>query len=490
MMWHSKRHKRRNLTCTLSRLSPAFFGVCAALIVAVLPCAGAAQTVRVEEASLAQLQIAASAAYKSGHSDQAMALTQAILARRPDDALALYLQAKLWFEAVPTDATRDAARKTIRRAYAAADSDVQHFETSVLAAQIAVSQQRWFAANGWTRISSIYAPSPQIKTQVLKDISIIQRLNPWQVAGNFTLRPSSNVNGGAATAENVIDGYTLVGRLSADAQALAGTEASASLSARYRIGQTKTTRTTLGIAAWGREVDLKGHPTREVFDLATATTDDEPIENEEFSERYLRADIAHLFTVNAAKFEVSAQISQYWQAESPIWTAHGVSARWSFDAPETWVINGSLDRRKYAESGRRDTLWAFGVARSTDIFEAGQLRTGVDWFAQRSEVNNARVERLRLKIGFEPKATWAGMHISGDATAQRSSYRDYSLLGMHPDGGRRDDQLSASLSMRRANWSLAGVVPEWTIEASRVQSNVSRFTSKEVTAGVALRSAF
>jgi hypothetical protein len=44
--------------------------------------------------------------------------------------------------------------------------------------------------------------------------------------------------------------------------------------------------------------------------------------------------------------------------------------------------------------------------------------------------------------------------------------------------------------MRRADWSFAGVTPEWTIETSRTRSNVSRFAGKELAAGLGLRTKF
>lgn len=491
MMWPSKSATHRGLRGCIRILQPVSAAACIALFAApfLTPTTGVAQSIDVSDASLSQLHQAASDAYRSGQRDHAMALTNAILARAPEDALALYLQAKLWFEARPTEATQRAARKTARHAFAAARSDVQHYETSVLAAQIAASQKRWFAANGWTRLSSLYAPNQQAKAQADQDLNTLQRLNPWQISGSFSIRPSSNVNGGAASSENRIEGYSSVGRLSTDAQALAGTEATASLSLRYRIHETAQSRTTIGGTFWTRQVDLRGSPTREIFDPQTQTSREVPIKNSNFSEDYLRADITYLRNLGHGRAAFSVNSSRYWQAGSDVWTGRGISARWAFMHDTVWVLDSSFEQRSY-QRNRDDWLWSFGVERIDDLFKTGQLRTAIDWFEQDSPYANARLERLRGRIGFTPNQPLAGIILSGEATFQRSTYPEYSLLGMRPDGGRRDDRLSFRLAMHRPDWSIAGITPEWTIEASRTQSNVSRYTGHELAAGIGLRSNF
>jgi hypothetical protein len=401
----------------------------------------AAQVVDVSQASLAQLQRGASEAYASGQRAQAMALTEAILARAPDDALALFLQTKLWFEARPTPLSQNAARVTARRAYDAAQSKVQRYETSVLAAKIAVSQQRWFAANGWTRLSALNAPNAQAKAQATQDLATVQQINPWQISGGFSIRPSSNVNGGSTSAENRIEGFTAVGVLSTDAMALSGIEATASLSAHYRIATTETSRTTLGALIWTRQVELDGDPMRETVDPSTGGTLREPIESSDFAAVYLRPEMSHLRETKLGRVEVSGHVSRYWQGGDALWTGRGISGRLGFGRDVNWTVSSSLEHRRYINS-RKDTLWTFGVERGTEIFQAGHLRTGVVWLTQNSTSANTRMERLRGRVGFTPNSPIAGVSLTAEVSAQRSIYRDYSFLGMHPDGGRRDDTVA------------------------------------------------
>ena len=113
-------------------------------------------------------------------------------------------------------------RKSAARAYRYADNRVQKFQAAELAARLTFAEGHPTLTQLWLRRAVQNAPTPEIEEQLARDYARVRRENPFRFSITGGVKPSSNVNNGADTAQQVIDGLPFTGRLSGSAQALSG----------------------------------------------------------------------------------------------------------------------------------------------------------------------------------------------------------------------------------------------------------------------------
>ena len=131
-------------------------------------------------------------------------------------------------------------------------------------------------------------------------------------------------------------------------------------------------------------------------------------------------------------------------------------------------------------------------------FEAGWSRQvlGRDWLSLAlsgastlSDNGNAASTSWGLRGSYALGRPVGPARLSLTLAAEVTDYPDYAVFFPVP-GGREDERLSATLEAVLDDWDYAGFEPVVTLEASRTDSNVSRFESDGVNIGLALRSSF
>ncbi|MEM7732428.1 MAG: hypothetical protein AAF280_06535, partial [Pseudomonadota bacterium] len=190
---------------------------------------------------LDQARDVAMAALREGRPGLAFSLGDGLLKANPQDGHALYIQAR----ALAQLRDFDQGRKKAAKAYRAAKTDTQHFESATLAAQLSIAGQRMTHSQLWLRRASHYAPNDQARNEAIAAFQQARNRNPLNVQLRFSISPSDNVNNGANTPLNIIEGVPVSGILSQSAQAVSGWTSTVNVQGSYRVRESQTSETRI-----------------------------------------------------------------------------------------------------------------------------------------------------------------------------------------------------------------------------------------------------
>ena len=448
--------------------------------------------------SVGQLQAAASAAYLAGDARSALILLDELRARAPKNPLSPYLAAKIFLDSGQPAAARSAAAS----AYRYGQSARQKYEASVLAARANLASGRYTRAALWTRASAFHAPVPEARARAQSDLAQIAALNPLEMSFDFGVTPSNNVNGGAQTSYNVIEGYTAVGQLSEDAQALAGMELRGKLRLGYRLVDTARARLSLRFEQESRRVRLAGEPMRSVLDPLTGLTSLSPIADHEFAQDLrqialdqqvaLAGEGAGVLQGQIARVTMDEAGQALWRGGkiSGCWCQRGAGSTGSGQDGDgaTLSLGGSFEARSYTFD-RQDHLRQIWLSARAPL-GWGAIESALALGAVSSTQPNSRQRSVTLVFGVTPQASILGGQTQMQLQLGHARFADYSLLGMAPQDGRADRSFGLLARYRPTGLRLGTLAPEITLEKQRRSSNVSRFSTQTVSLGMGLRARF
>lgn len=213
--------------------------------------AGAAAPQTRLDLSLPEARQLAVQATLAGQAELAREVAAALLEADPDDRVALTVLA-----AVEPRLGRPAeGRRAAGRAWAVSTTRAERHEAARLAARAAAVEGRPLLAEAWLRLALLSATDEQ-EARTLAEARAIRARSPWRVEVELGFSPSDNVNGGAESPFNVVDGLPFVGVISADGRALSGWVGTADLRFARRLSESRRQRTELSVRVAGRGVVL------------------------------------------------------------------------------------------------------------------------------------------------------------------------------------------------------------------------------------------
>lgn len=428
------------------------------------PAEGALRPYSVEEARLLGI-----AAIGSGRPDIAQAIAAELLKRDPDDPYAHFLLARARLDA----GAFAEAQATARRAFRLARTPEQSFQSARLIAQAAWNRGHYPAAEWWLRRAAEAAPGPDQRAATLQELRSVRARNPLSVSLSFAVTPTDNVNNGAASAFNIIEGVPVVGWLSPDGQALSGTIVEAGAALRWRLAQDAVSSTAVEIAADMRDVHLSASARQAAPDARGS----------DFDSARLEVALRHRHRPTGAPWEASGQFALGAQTAA-----------------------GSLEFR-YARLGG-ELLRGFGTStglRLTAMAEyrdappprpqgdtARSLQAAVTQLLPGEDRLTLAVYHSALRTGMAGRSSTArGVRLTWEAGRQigpvglsaslgygETVFPGYRVGFIAVPGGRRDETVSASLDMRFSDLSWAGFAPRLTLSHVETVSNVSRFETR------------
>lgn len=450
---------------------------------------GAVPTVASAAISAPQLELAAVQAYEAGQFDLALGYAERLLLSDPKNALGHFIVGQIMLRAGNTETARIAARESFRNA----GSERQRYEAARLAGQVALRDERWFAAQYWARETVQYAPDPKRREIGISDYRRLRARAPlsWSLA--LGLRPSDNVNGGADERINVIDGWDAVGVLSDDALALRGVAATANLEAQWRVAQNRESETRLGITGYARVVELAGTPMRQpVYLPGSQPPPLEEIHNSEFSSAAFGVTASHTRMIAPGRvLGVTGEIGRNWQAGSPAYDYQRVQLTGAAQLDHGRQLSFATDyeHRDWVETLRHDDRRSVNLNYAQPLGH-GVLGFGASAYVLDSSSSQARSWSVTGSVNYTPAWQIGPLQLSFATGLSKTVYPDYTILWMHPPGGRQDDSVFAEVGVSAPKFGIAAFAPELKLQALNVDSNVSRFTRSEVAVALGWRSAF
>ena len=193
-------------------------------------------------------------AIRMGRPDLAARIASDLLAIDQTDSFAHFLMAHALMRLDRADMAEEAAKEAFRQS----KSPEESYQSAHLVADLAHRRGALTTAQWWLRKSAEVVPDQARKNRTIAEFRAVKARNPWRIKLGFSLRPSDNVNNGSSGQFNIIDGLPFVGALSQDAQAVKGVVGDAAVSLGYRLAQSDTAETTLGLDLSLRHVRLDG----------------------------------------------------------------------------------------------------------------------------------------------------------------------------------------------------------------------------------------
>lgn len=186
---------------------------------------------------------------QAGDAPRVLAVSDALLARNPNDVGALILRAR----AALMLGEQGIALEAARTAYGASDVGNAKFVAARLAALAHAELQQDTRAQIWLRRARQYAPNDAEATEVAQDYGFLRRRNPWTTQLRFGISPTNNVNNGSSAESFFL--FTPLGGgdaiLNNEARALSGLAINGGISTRYRLTESSNSITFLEGSANG-----------------------------------------------------------------------------------------------------------------------------------------------------------------------------------------------------------------------------------------------
>lgn len=426
-------------------------------------------------------------AIDQGNPQLALKLGQGLLIANPQGSFGHYIRAKAYQQ---LGHARD-GRRAAGRAFRFSKSRTDKFATSQLAARLAYDENRLTLSQIWLRRSANSAPSEQHQNQLAQDYRRLRAENPWNTHFRFSMAPSSNVNAGADSTDFIIDGLPLVGVLSADAQALSGTVAIGDLSTSYRLHADENSSISLLARLYSRQVFLSS-ASRQSLPIVPGVP---ALGNRDFSATSLQTSIDYIFRLGKTRdtMSIRADIGRNWYGGAHVsdFARLTVGRAQHISKSTTLTYSASYEYRNPVAVFRDPSNIYSLRTNYGHRFSAGDtLRLGLDLKHTDSTTVNTTSTSTTAYLSYELGKAIGPAKISLSLGASFLDFPIYRSGTSIAPGGRQDRTIFTSATFTFQNLDYAGFMPTVTLRAQKSDSNVSRFTTTEISLAVGIRSRF
>ena len=423
----------------------------------------------------------AATALQQGQSDFALDIAQQLLVADPANARARMIATQAFMQSGNWRAAYLSARSGFRQAR----TPSEHLAMANAASVAAYRDERPTLSQLWLRRASIYAESDRAQQQIANDYRRVSRQNPLRVTADMSFAQSDNVNGGADTEYNTIDGLTTIGRLSADAQALSGYRVGFGVTAEYRVTETA-------------DYDFRflSRLSSQNVILSEESRDASPdSKNSDFASNRLSIGAQYRRAIGPTRLSLQWNTGRIWSAGDPYYdfVRGRVGAEWRIG--QHW--NFGVDTTRENRFSRQDVTWSDEItAHSINAGRsfasgplAGRARISFNQSQTDSTSSNRRNDIQSLSLSYDFAKQIGPSKLSVQLGRSWADYPDYAIIVPVP-GGRQDDTTYAQINVTFADYSYAGFSPTMTISGQWSDSNVSRFDRSTAGVEFGFRSSF
>ncbi len=426
-----------------------------------------------------QTRALARAALERGDTGTAIAAARGLLQADPKDAYAYFILS----HAHAAQGELTLGRKAAAYAFRHAETTPDKVSAGEQAARLAAAQDRPGLAQIWLRRTAIHVRDPAAKDRMARDYHHLRQVNPVSFNLVTSVRPSSNVNNGADSSLQVIEGIPVTGILSGAAQALSGTIATADLALGYRLRATETGRTTLGLRLYTRHVALSSEA------QALAPT----LRNSDLSSQVADLALHHVGRAARGTWGAQGAVGQTRSGGQSVYrfVRLGGHRTLPFGQTGAFTFRAAVEDRLSLSGTRYDsTARTFGLSYAYRFQGGDRMALSLGLRDTDAVFRNDMAQTLSLRAAYSPGRPLGPVTLDAAVTLgyeDRPFFR--SGLFVVP-GGRQDRSALADLTMTFRDWDYAGFVPSLQLRAARTRSNDSRFTTREMSLSFGITSRF
>ncbi|MDQ2093425.1 surface lipoprotein assembly modifier [Rhodalgimonas zhirmunskyi] len=438
-----------------------------------------ADTTKSATLSLPQAQATALQALKSGDATLAARLARALVQANPENSGPYFILAQAHRQL----GDRYLARRAAALAFRYAKTPEDRFTAAQIAAKLAYDDKRFTASQYWLRRSLDPAPNARLKQQAIRDFKRVRAENPWSAHLTFSVSPSDNVNSGAQSPYNLIEGLPVVGLLSPGAQALSGVVARADVDAAYRIAQSATSQTRLTFRATTQQVSLS----------SSAKAAAPGLSGSDFSSVYASFGLTHAWKAGENGYaQAGVSLGRSWYGGAPYYdfARADLSRSFALGPQGRLSLAAGYEHRDFATNTPVSQLAQLRFNYQHSFASGDALQTGLSLGRTFSDAINNDNRSATAYITYQPARKIGPARLSLTLGASRTTYDAYSVGFLAVPGGREDDSRFAAAALHFDDFSYAGFAPTLTLQTRATTSNVSRFDTQETTLSISLKSNF
>lgn len=420
-------------------------------------------------------------AVEQGRPDLALQIAEALIAADATDTFAYYLKATALFRLNRLPEAQQAAKLSYRYS----ESPEQSYQAARLTALAAYNSQHYGTAQWWLRRAAQYAPEEARRARSIAEFNSVRAKNPLSVDLSFSIVPSDNVNNGSSGSFNIIDGVPYVGTLSPDALALPGwiTEASADL--QYRLSETDSGSSFVGLYVFAQNITLS--------DSAKADLGDYPAPDlgAQRAEVSLRHTFAKTGGVQSLTVAGILGVQQEGGVEEQTYGRLRLGYARALDASSLFNIAVAAEQR---EAVRRqdfgDKIYTLrgSYARALKSADVATATLFASQFL--SAYDGQSSVTFGGDVSYDIARDFGPVNLTLAAGAYVSQFDGYTLASIEVPGGRQDSTGYVQIQMLFPDAEYSGFAPVLTLQRKVTSSNVSRFDSKETSFSLGVQSTF
>jgi len=424
----------------------------------------------------AELEATAWQALRTGQDARALALSEALLLRDPNDDNALHIAARAALAMEQSDVAMERAGTLYRTTQ---NADLR-FTAARIAALAAAQSDRFTMSQLWLRRARQHAPDAQNARAVAADYRAIRQANPWAVSLEFGLTPTSNVNDG--TAEDSFDitvfGTPLTLPFNASEQELSGYEIAAGAQLSYRLRGTAQSQTRLnaGVSATLHLLSEDSRRRAPDFDVSALNS------------WRLSAGVEHFWAMGAGKKPTTLNLTYGTTFVDGARFAHDIqlvaAQKWRVGDAASVTGSVSLGRTAYSTTDDLATLWATNLSYQTALDNGSVLTLSAG--VGRSFSDAARYANTFQSLGAGVQLGTIADRFDVDVSAD---YR-WRMFGSGGTTLRTDETARLKVSVGLPEAEFYGFSPVVGIEATHRFSTTTRFNTRGLSMNLGVRSNF
>ncbi len=430
-----------------------------------------------------QMRIGASQSLQAGLPGQALALTDALLARDPDDFGALILRARALraLDRLPE------AKAAAKRIWEDAETDDERFAGAMIMAQVLSTSGQKTYAQLWLRRAVELAPDERLERIAIRDFKYVRAANPWSTRLSFAITPDSNINNGSAYRTSflnyqlteVLFGEPVEYQLTGAALELSGVEFSLGADTRYRFWQSATRAQDLFLSVDYRHYELS----QDAKDTAPGVSGSEF----DFASVFFGYGFRGFTPGKRGEFSLRADVGQAWYGYDEFARYLRASAIHSHILSKRTRLNLRVagERQYGIRTADVDTLKA--ELWSAHFYPGGrQLRLILSGALADSPVLSEEF----VEMGFATSIALGKVFDGADLQLGLGfRARDYDF-SPHSSDGRQDRRLGASLTMIFTDVNYFGFNPTMSLYAQHTDSNIALYENRRLGINFGIQSAF
>lgn len=438
---------------------------------ALWPTVGGAEVV---DLTLPQARVVAQAAYIQGDAALAFALATRLVENDAQDAQALLIIAA----AAPDLGFAAQGRLAGKQAWRATRDPTLRYEIARFTARAALAEGRPQVAQFWLRRAADYATTPEVFSRNAADVRNLRDTTRLRYALDLSVSPSDNLNNGATGGLLTIDDWFTVGPLSVDAQALSGVRTVAQAQVTYAMGETG--RTVIG---------LRGYASLNTLSATARASVNGAITGSDLNMVQLEATLAQDARLPAGNWPVqfTSAVGTSWAGGQSLGTHARIEAVMPLSKTAPTRLTLSAEVQSQTTAAIRGV--AAGIDGQQDV-TSGQIywRLGV------RRADGPRVNDDYQQVSSDLALTFGQpvgpVSLSLRAAGSIRDYAAYSLAFANVTGGRQDRTASLGIDAVFQDLSIMGYAPRISLTARATDSNISRFTTRELGLTIGIQSQF